>query len=127
MKPFIVADTEPQVVRRVISKEASVEAIKMMVSAVDKAYVARIPGYYVAGKTGTAQIPDFQRGGYLSDDYIHTYIGFAPAYDPKFVILIKLDKPEGAPLAGTTVVPAFRELADFLLNYYNIRPDYLNE
>jgi len=127
MKPFIIADTEPQVVRRVISKEASVEAIKMMVSAVDKAYVARIPGYHVAGKTGTAQIPDFQRGGYLPNDYIHTYIGFAPAYDPKFVILIKLDKPEGAPLAGTTVVPAFRELADFLLNYYNVRPDYLEK
>jgi len=127
MKPFIVADTEPQVVRRVISKEASVEAIKMMVSAVDKAYVAKIPGYYVAGKTGTAQIPDFQRGGYLPNDYIHTYIGFAPAYDPKFVILIKLDKPEGAPLAGTTVVPAFRELADFLLNYYNVRPDYIDK
>lgn len=127
MKPFIIADTGPQVVRRVISKEASVEAIKMMVSAVDKAYVARIPGYYVAGKTGTAQVADLQRGGYLPDKYINTYIGFAPAYDPKFVILIKLDKPEGAPLAGTTVVPAFRELADFLLNYYNVRPDYLEK
>lgn len=125
MRPFIVADTKPQVVRRVISKEASVEAIKMMVSAVDKAYVARIPGYYVAGKTGTAQIADPVRGGYLPNDYTHTYIGFSPAYDPKFVILIKLDKPEGAPLAGTTVVPAFRELADFLLNYYNVRPDYI--
>ncbi|MHB9019708.1 MAG: peptidoglycan D,D-transpeptidase FtsI family protein [Minisyncoccota bacterium] len=127
MSPFIVAGTEPRVVRRVISKQASVEAIKMMVSAVDKAYVARIPGYYVAGKTGTAQIADPVRGGYLANDYTHTYIGFAPAYDPKFVILIKLDKPEGAPLAGTTVVPAFRELADFLLNYYNVRPDYISK
>ncbi len=127
MKPFIIDDTKPQVVRRVISKEASTEAIKMMVSAVDKAYVARIPGYYVAGKTGTAQIADPVRGGYLPNDYTHTYIGFAPAYNPKFVILIKLDKPEGAPLAGTTVVPAFRELADFLLNYYNVRPDYLEK
>lgn len=125
MKPFIIADTKPRVVRRVISREASTEAIKMMVSAVDKAYVARIPGYYVAGKTGTAQIADPVHGGYLPNDYTHTYIGFAPAYDPKFVILIKLDKPEGAPLAGTTVVPAFRELADFLLNYYNVRPDYI--
>lgn len=127
MKPFIVAGTKPQVVRRVISQGASREAVKMMISAVDKAYVAKIPGYYVAGKTGTAQVPDFQHGGYLPNDYIHTYIGFAPAYDPKFVILIKLDKPEGAPLAGTTVVPAFRELADFLLNYYNVRPDYIEK
>ena len=55
---------------------------------------------------------------------IHTYVGFAPANDPKFVILIKLDKPS-APLAGQTVVPAFRELAQFILNYYNVAPDDL--
>jgi cell division protein FtsI/penicillin-binding protein 2 len=127
MRPYISANKDPQIVRRVISEEASKEVIKMMVSAVDKAYVARIPGYYVAGKTGTAQIADLQRGGYLANDYNHTYIGFAPAYDPKFVILIKLNKPAGAPLAGTTVVPAFKELADFLLNYYNVSPDYIIE
>ncbi len=127
MRPYILANKEPQIVRRVISEEASKEVVKMMVSAVDKAYVARIPGYYVAGKTGTAQIADLQRGGYLANDYNHTYIGFAPAYDPKFVILIRLNKPAGAPLAGTTVVPAFKELADFLLNYYNVSPDYIIE
>jgi len=127
MKPYLLASKNSQVVRRVVSEDAAKEAIKMMVSAVDKAYVAKIPGYYVAGKTGTAQIPDFQHGGYLPNDYIHTYIGFAPAYDPKFVILIKLNKPAGAPLAGTTVVPAFRELADFLLNYYNVPPDYIEK
>jgi len=126
MKPYIVSDTGSKVIRRVISENAAKETIKMMVSAVDKAQVAKIPGYYVAGKTGTAQIPDLQRGGYLANDYNHTYIGFAPAYNARFVILIKLEKPKGAPLAGTTVVPAFRELAEFLLNYYNVPPDYIN-
>ncbi|MEK7553732.1 MAG: penicillin-binding transpeptidase domain-containing protein, partial [Patescibacteria group bacterium] len=77
-----------------------------------------------AGKTGTAFVPDFGKNGY-TDEVINTYMGFAPVSDPKFVILIKLDKPKGSPLAGQTVVPAFRELAQFILNYYNIAPDRL--
>jgi len=124
MQPYINSETEPIVVRRVISEKASRETIDMMVNAVDKAEIARIRGYNVAGKTGTAQVPDFERGGY-TDEVVNTYVGFAPAYDPKFVILIKMDKPEGAPLAGFTVVPAFRDLAQFVLNYYNIPPDNL--
>ena len=94
----------------------------MMVSAVDKAKVAAIPHYRVAGKTGTAFIPDFEKGGY-TENVINTYVGYAPATNPRFTILIKIDNPPDAPLAGQTVVPAFRELAEFLLNYYNIAPD----
>lgn len=124
MKPYLNADLEPEVVGRIISEKASREVADIMVSAVNKAEIARIKDYNVAGKTGTAQVPDFARGGY-TDDVINTYIGFAPAYDPKFVILIKIDKPAGAPLAGLTVVPAFRDLAQFILNYYNIPPDNL--
>ncbi|KKU97316.1 MAG: Peptidoglycan glycosyltransferase [Parcubacteria group bacterium GW2011_GWB1_48_6] len=95
----------------------------MMVSAVDKAGVAQILKYKIAGKTGTAQVPNFKSGGY-SDDLIHSYAGFFPASDPRFIILLKLDKPQ-APLAGATVVPAFKELAQFIINYYNISPDNL--
>ena len=94
----------------------------MMVSAVDKNVLAAIRNYSVAGKTGTAFIPDFNKGGY-TEDVINSYVGFAPARDPKFVILIKLDKPAGAPLSGQTVVPAFHDLAQFILTYYNISPD----
>jgi cell division protein FtsI/penicillin-binding protein 2 len=89
---------------------------------VKKAKVAAIPNYLVAGKTGTAFKPDFKNGGY-SDKVINTYVGFAPATNARFTVLIKLDEPENAPLAGTTVVPAFHELAEFLLNYYNVAPD----
>ena len=123
MKPYINVADKPQVVRRVISEETSKKVVKMMQSAVEKAHVASIPGYQIAGKTGTAYIPDFKNGGY-SNDFVHTYVGFAPVTNPKFVILLKLEKPQ-AELAGLTVVPAFHDLAQFVLNYYNVPPDNL--
>lgn len=122
MKQYVTDQSKPGIVRRVVSKDAALQVTKMMVSAVQKAKVAAIDGYNIAGKTGTAQIPDFKHGGY-SHDVVNTYVGFAPAFDPKFLILVKLDKPEGAPLAGVTVVPAFRELAEFIINYWHIPPD----
>jgi cell division protein FtsI/penicillin-binding protein 2 len=136
MKPFVLADEEPEAVRKVISEETASKIAKMMVSAVDKNVLAGVANYSVAGKTGTAFIPDFNKGGY-TDDVINTYVGFAPACakaaageavcDPRFVILIKLIKPEGSPLAGQTVVPAFREMTQFILNYYGIAPDRLGQ
>lgn len=125
MRPYVNRELEPQVVRRVVSEKASREIQEVMVAAVDKAVIPAINGFSVAGKTGTAQVPNFSTGGY-TDEVINTYIGFAPAYDPEFVVLIKLDKPAGAPLAGLTVVPAFRELAQFIINYYGILPDNVN-
>ena len=124
MRPYLNAELKPKVLRQVISPETSRQLKEMMVSAVEKAQVAAIANYRVAGKTGTAQAPDFQNGGYTAD-VINTYIGFAPAANPQFVILLKIDKPQGAPLAGLSVVPAFKELAQFILNYYNIPPDKL--
>jgi cell division protein FtsI (penicillin-binding protein 3)/stage V sporulation protein D (sporulation-specific penicillin-binding protein) len=122
MRPYVNAALAPKEVRRVVSEDTAKKVAKMMVSAVDKAEVAKVSGYSIAGKTGTAFIPDFKNGGY-TDFVINTYVGFGPTSDPRFVILIKLTKPEGIPLAGTTVVPAFRELAQFLLNYYQVPPD----
>ncbi len=124
MKPLILTGEEPQIIRQIISPETAKAVTQMMVSAVEKNIIAAIPNYSIAGKTGTAFVPDPITKGY-SDQVINTYMGFAPAFDPKFVILIKLDKPIGSPLAGQTVVPAFRELARFILNYYNISPDKL--
>ncbi|MCR4275746.1 MAG: penicillin-binding protein 2 [Candidatus Wolfebacteria bacterium] len=122
MKPLILDNEKQEVVRRVISEDTAKKVTDMMVSAVEKNFFAAIRNYSVAGKTGTAFIPDFNKGGY-TEDVINSYVGFAPAYNPKFVILIKLDKPAGAPLSGQTVVPAFKELAQFILNYYNVPPD----
>jgi cell division protein FtsI/penicillin-binding protein 2 len=125
MKPYLNLEIGSQEVRRVISEDTAKKVTSMMVSAVDKGKLASIEGYTVAGKTGTAQVPDLKRGGY-TDRVIDTYTGFAPASNPRFTILIKIDEPEGAPLAGETVVPAFKELAKFLLQYYSVPPDRIN-
>lgn len=125
MRPYLNVESSPEVLEKVISEEAAYKVAQMMVSAVNKAGIAKIKGYSIAGKTGTAQVPDLKNGGY-KDAYIHTYVGFGPTKDPKFTILIRIDEPEGAQLAGLTVVPAFRELAEFILNYYNIPPDEVN-
>ncbi len=124
MKPLILTDEKPQVVRKVISNDTAKAVTQMMVSAVGKNVIADIPKYSIAGKTGTAFVPNFGGKGY-TDQVINTYMGFAPAFNPAFTILIRLDKPSGSPLAGQTVVPAFRELTQFILNYYNIAPDKL--
>ena len=124
MKPLILADEKPQMIRRVISSETSKKLTQMMISTVKKNKVADIANYFVAGKSGTAYIPDFKSGGY-TDEVINTFIGFAPASSPKFVIFIKLDKPASAPFATIAVGPAFWDLTQFILNYYNIPPDKL--
>lgn len=123
MKPLISAEEEPQIIRRVVSEETAKAVTQMMVSAVEKNIIAAIPNYSIAGKTGTAFVPNFGSKGY-TDQVINTYVGF-PASNPRFIVLIKLDKPAGAPLAGQSVVPAFRELTRFILNYCNVAPDKL--
>ena len=91
-----------------------------MVKAVETNQVAAINGYQVAGKTGTAEVPNLN-GGY-SEETIHSFIGFAPAENPKFIILVKIDKPQKNRFAGATAIPIFKNLAQFILNYYEIPP-----
>jgi len=109
---------------QIISSETSVKLINMLVKAVENGSGrrAQIKGYTVAGKTGTAQVPDLKNGGYL-DEYIHTFVGFAPAYDPKFIALIKLDDPKGVRFAESTTVSVFHDLAQFIFSYLAIPPD----
>ncbi len=109
---------------QIISSETSAKLINMMVKAVENGSGrrAQVKGYTVAGKTGTAQVPDLKNGGYL-DEYIHTFVGFAPAYDPKFIALIKLDNPRGVRFAESTVTPIFHDLAQFIFSYLAIPPD----
>jgi cell division protein FtsI/penicillin-binding protein 2 len=122
MMSLRVTKGETKVERTPISEDTAKIITDMMVSAVNKNVLADIEGYSVAGKTGTAMVPDLVRGGY-KDAYINTYVGFVPAYNPKFSILIRIDEPEGNPLAGASVVPAFKELAEFALSYYGVAPD----
>lgn len=134
MRPFAVEKTidanggeavlQPEEVRRVINRETSETISKMLVSAVRNGFENRagVKGYFVAGKTGTAQIPLEGRRGY-SDDVIHTFVGYAPAFDPRFLVLLMIEKPTGNRFAANTLTPAFRNIAEFILNYYEIPPD----
>ena len=124
MQPNLLKSQKPVSLGRIVSEDAAKRITSIMISSVDKAEVAKLSNFKIAGKTGTGQVPDFKKGGY-SKDVIDTYVGFGPASNPAFLILIKLDKPAGAALAGQTVVPAFRDLAEFIINYYNLPPDNL--
>lgn len=135
-KPYIVDEVrhsdgrvekrQPTLVRRVISSRASVLMVGMLTSVVTRGHAvkAQVPGYYVAGKTGTAQVADQKSGGYLEGVQNHSFVGFAPADEPRFVMSIKLDQPTSAVYADATTTPIFSELASFILNYYDVTPDY---
>ena len=127
MRPLIFKSEKPEIIRHVVSKETTEEVRDMMIRAVLNGKYAEIPKYNVAGKTGTAQISKLKSSGYEENAYIHTFIGFAPALDPRFTVLVKIDRPEIGPLAGVTVVPAFKDVMTFLLEYFNVPPDNLSD
>lgn len=132
MKPYLidktitangkVTETKPVEVRRIISKEAAVQLQNMMVGVVKRGHGQRagVKGYRVAGKTGTAQIPN-PRGGYLMHANIGTFVGFAPAEDPQFVMIVKIDRPQVA-WAESSAAPVFGDLSAFLVRYLAIAP-----
>jgi len=110
---------------RVISEKTAETLSSMLVSVVENGYSSntKIKGYSTAGKTGTAFIPLTNGKGY-SQDMIHTYIGYFPASDPKYLILVKMDRPmTTSDSASHTVTLAFKQMEQFLINYYNIPPD----
>lgn len=109
-------------IRRVIKPETAAAMTDMMVQVVDEsATQARVPGYTIAGKTGTAQVAI--GASYHPTLTIASFIGFAPAYDPKFVCLVKLDTPKANPWALGTAVPVFAEVAKQLFQIMHIPPD----
>ncbi|OHA04184.1 MAG: hypothetical protein A3J58_01130 [Candidatus Sungbacteria bacterium RIFCSPHIGHO2_02_FULL_52_23] len=135
MKPYVVEKIRddsgnetmrsPETVRSVISPETAETLTKMLVSVVKNGYEDRagVKGYLIAGKTGTAQIPRRDGKGYMEDGAIHTFVGYAPAFDPKFLILIQLNEPKGNRFAANTLTPVFHDLAEFILHYYEVPPD----
>ena len=83
---------------------------------------AAIPGYQVAGKTGTAQKPD-SHGGYATGEYVASFVGVVPASRPRLVVLVALDQPHGGIFGGVVAAPAFQQIASFDLRYLEIPPD----
>ncbi len=109
---------------RVISAETSAIVSGMLQSVVDEGTgrFARIPGYTVAGKTGTSQKVDPETGTY-GDRYVASFVGFAPASDPKYLALVVVDEPRTMIWGERVAAPAFREVMSFTLSYFNVAPD----
>lgn len=110
--------------KRVIKKETADEVTRMMVYSVDKVLAGgldRLPQYSVAAKTGTAQI--IENGKYSETDFLHSFVGYFPAYKPKFFIFLYTLKPRGIQFGSETLTTPFMNLVKFLINYYEITPD----
>lgn len=117
-----VVQVEPMSVRLAISPETAETLTNMLVQVIEEgATKAQVPGYRIAGKTGTAQIPTPY--GYDPNDTIASFVGFAPVDDPQFIVLIKLDKPTASPWGSQTAAPTFRAIAERLFVYMQIPPD----
>lgn len=134
VKPYIVEKivngrdeiiTKPEVSFPIISQKAVFDVTAMLISTVENGFnsISKIQGYYVAGKTGTAQVPLKGKRGYDEYKTIQSFIGYAPALSPQFLILVKLDSPK-VPQSSLSAVPIFNDLAQYIINYWQIPPDY---
>jgi len=116
----------PVKVGPVLKKQTVDDVTTMLVKVVDTALkqgAIRREHYSVAAKTGTAQIADHVNGGYYSDRYLHSFFGYFPAYNPRYIIFLYQVWPKGAEYASATLTDPFDEIVGFLINYYNIPPD----
>jgi cell division protein FtsI/penicillin-binding protein 2 len=132
MRPYVVQarvageqvlQTRPEVLHQVLRPETAADMAQMMTEVVESpGSTARVPGYVVAGKSGTAQIPSPE--GYVQDETIVSYVGFAPADDPAFVVLVKMDRPDPTinQWASQTAAPVFARVTKRLLDYFGVPP-----
>lgn len=133
MEPFIVEekqyndgtieDTQSHAIRQVIDGSTATTIGAMLVSVIENGHAgaAGVDGYYIAGKTGTAQVASSE-GGYLEDATIATFSGFGPVEDPQFAMVVRIDHPRTTPWAADTAAPVFGEIADFILDYLEVPP-----
>jgi cell division protein FtsI/penicillin-binding protein 2 len=118
----VVHTTQPQILGRPISADTALTLSEMLAVSVEReASDALLPGYRLAGKTGTAEIP--VPGGYDFDKSIASFIGWGPVDDPRFIVLIKLDKPTVSRWGSETAAPVFGEMVKRLVVLMNIPPD----
>jgi len=110
--------------RRLVSRQIADELMLMLkdVVAEGTGQYAAMPGYQVAGKTGTAQKPD-SHGGYATGRYVASFVGIVPASRPRLVVLVTVDEPHGAIWGGVVAAPAFQQIARFDLQYLEVPPD----
>jgi len=132
MKPYIidktvdakgkVKQTTPTETRRVISEKAAADMDTMLINVVEHGHggQAKVAGYKIAGKTGTAQVVKADGTGYEDGQNIGTFVGYPVADDANFVVLAKIDNPKGVQWAESTAAPAVGTMLDYLLKYYQI-------
>ena len=114
-----------QPARRRIMSVGTAQAVRHMLRKVVEegtGTTAQVPGYRIAGKTGTAAKPD-ERGGYSNYKYVASFVGFVPVKNPRVVILVTVDEPKGAIWGGVVAAPAFAEIAKFTTQYLEVAPD----
>lgn len=110
--------------RRVISKGVAKQVKRMLRGVVEEGSgtSAQVPGYSIAGKTGTAAKPE-PTGGYSTSRYVASFVGYVPANKPRLVVLVTVDEPRGTIWGGVVAAPAFAEIAQFALQYLEVPPD----
>lgn len=111
---------------RVLQPETSEEISRMLVNVVDDALrngEVALPHHTIGAKTGTAQIPDPVNGGYYEDKFLHSFFGYFPAFDPRFIVFMYTVEPQGVRYASETLTDPFMDVTKFLINYYSIPPD----
>jgi cell division protein FtsI/penicillin-binding protein 2 len=134
MKPYVVDEIRhadgsverraPKAVRRVISERTARLLSGMLVQVVERGHGKRagVAGYWIGGKTGTAQIARRDGPGYEAEATIGSFVGFGPIDDPKFVMAVRIDRPKDVQFAESSAAPLFGEIAKFLLDYDEVPP-----
>jgi len=122
-----VYDFQPREVRQVISKGTSATMRKILESAVAEGSGrgAYLPGYKVGGKTGTAQ--KAENGRYVPGKYVASFVGFAPANDPRVTVLVVIDEPSGSYYGGVIATPVAKSIISDTLRYLDVKPQYTEE
>jgi len=136
MKPYIVKQINssdgitvkqkrPEAIKKVISYETAMQATSILQSVVESGSGknAKIDGYKVAGKTGTAQIPDLETGGYYKNKYIASFAGFAPAYEPEITLVVVVHNPKKSIYGGSVAAPIFRSITEKTLFHLEVPAD----
>ena len=133
MKPYVVSEIRdvqgrvlrqmlPQVKRRVVSPETARTVTTILEGVVTEGTggKAAIPGFRVAGKTGTAQKIDPRTGAYSATQFVGSFVGFAPADNPRLAMIVVIDEPRGEAWGGTVAAPVFRRVGEQVLNYMGV-------
>ena len=134
IEPYIVSkivhdgnevEINKKVSQSVISQKTASDVTNMLINVVERGFGSegRVEGYYLAGKTGTAQVPIENGKGYYKDKTIQSFVGFGPALQPEFLIMVKLDNPKVS-ASALSAAPIFRKLAKYIVDYWQIAPDY---